>query len=63
MDGSIKLVNGDLKLEPQEHSESVLIIDIPEKEITERATDVKIAVYHGDKELLTEETLFLGPRR
>jgi hypothetical protein len=46
---------------PGELSEGAFFIDIPEAQLTDMKTRVRIAVYSGDKLIDKVKTNFLGP--
>ena len=60
IEGEVKLVTGDLTLQPQEVSEGKFFVIIPEENIKKLNTQIEIAVKSEDKIIDVIKTSFLG---
>jgi cytochrome c oxidase accessory protein FixG len=60
MEGEIKLLSGDLTLQPQGVAEGKFFVILPEKNITKLNTPIEIAVKSNDKVIDVIRTSFLG---
>lgn len=61
LDGELKIIGTDLKLEPQQIVEAKFMILLPKSSISKMNTPVEIGVYDGDKQIKKIKTSFLGP--
>ena len=59
--GEIKMIGKNMVIGEEAKAESTFFIYLPENEIKERKTILKVGVYSGDKKLETVKTTFLGP--
>ncbi len=60
IEGEIKVVGGDLSLQPQEVSEGKIFVIIPKEKITKLNTPIEIAVKTNNKVIDVIKTSFLG---
>lgn len=60
--GTVSIVgNNELKIPAENATGGSLFIKIPEKEVKDRKTELKIGVYENGKKIATVKTSFLGP--
>ena len=60
IDGEVKIVQGDLSLEPQGVAEGKFFVIIPEEKITKLNTPIEVAVKADGKTIDVIKTSFLG---
>jgi hypothetical protein len=62
MDGSVQVVGKPyVHVVKEGQGSGSFFLVLPKKDIHNRKTELKLALYEGDKKILTETTSFLGP--